>query len=78
MSWRFRRRVALIPGLRLNLSRSGASLSIGHRGGWLTSGPHGRRRVTVGLPGSGLYWTESIAPGSPGAAISTASRSSWC
>jgi hypothetical protein len=58
MAWRFYRRVSLIPGLRANLSKSGVSLSIGHRGLWYTLGPH-RRRVTVGLPGSGLYWTKS-------------------
>jgi len=59
MVLRFYRRVSLIPGLRVNLSRSGASLSIGHRGLWYTIGHH-RRRVTVGLPGTGLYWTEKI------------------
>ncbi len=61
MGLRFSRRLSLIPGLRLNLSKSGASLSIGHRGAWYTVGPQGRR-VTVGLPGSGLYWTEHVPP----------------
>jgi len=32
------RRVRLLPGLRVNLSRSGASVSIGWRGAWLTAG----------------------------------------
>jgi hypothetical protein len=35
------------------LNKSGASLSIGHRGFWYTVGPRGRR-ATVGLPGSGV------------------------
>jgi hypothetical protein len=40
------------------LSKSGASLSVGRRGGWFTIGPRGRR-ATVGLPGTGLFfWTE--------------------
>ena len=52
----------LIPGLRVSFSKSGASLSIGHRGLWYTFGPHGRRRATLGLPGTGLYWTETIPP----------------
>ena len=63
MPLRFYRRVSLIPGLRLNASRGGLSLSIGHRGAWYTIGPHGHRRVTLGLPGSGLFWTEQIPPG---------------
>jgi hypothetical protein len=65
MALRFTRRVSLVPGLRLNASRGGLSLSIGHRGGWYTPGPHGRRRVTLGLTGSGLFWTEQIPPGLP-------------
>ena len=67
MSLRLYRRVSLIPGLRLNASRAGLSLSIGHRDAWLTFGSHGRRRATFGLPGSGLFWTETDPP-SPRAA----------
>src|SRR5580692_99079 len=43
------------------LSRSGPSLSIGHRGGWFTIGPRGRR-ATVGFPGMALFWTERDSP----------------
>jgi Protein of unknown function (DUF4236) len=57
MTLRFWRRVRLAPGLRLNLSKSGASVSVGRRGAWLTSGPRGQR-VTVGATGTGLFWTE--------------------
>jgi Protein of unknown function (DUF4236) len=57
MGLRYHRRLSLLPGLRINLSRSGASVSIGHRGAWVTVG-HGQRRVTVGLPGTGLSYTE--------------------
>jgi Protein of unknown function (DUF4236) len=61
MSFRFYRRVSLIPGLRLNASRSGLSLSIGGRGAWYTVGARGRR-VSLGLPGTGLFWTEHVPP----------------
>jgi hypothetical protein len=64
MGLRFWRRVRIIPGLRLNASRSGLSLSVGHRGAWYTVGPNGRR-VSLGLPGSGLFWTERIPPHRP-------------
>ncbi len=64
MGFRFSRRVRLIPGLRVNLSKSGASLSIGHRGAWYTIGPRGRR-ATIGLPGTGLFWTERYPPAAP-------------
>lgn len=55
--FRFQRRVQLIPGVRMNLSKSGASLSFGVRGAHYTVGPRGRR-VTVGIPGTGLYYSE--------------------
>ena len=61
MPLRFTGHVSLIPGLRVTFSKSGASLSIGHRGAWYTVGPRGRR-VSVGLPGTGLYWTEQSPP----------------
>ncbi len=64
MGLRFTRRVSIIPGLRINLSKSGASLSIGHRGAWYTVSPRGRR-ATVGLPGTGLFWTERYPPAAP-------------
>ncbi|MGD0640073.1 MAG: DUF4236 domain-containing protein [Roseiarcus sp.] len=64
MGFRFHRRISIIPGLRVNLSKSGASLSIGHRGAWYTIGPHGRR-VTLGLPGTGLSWTETVSRAAP-------------
>jgi uncharacterized protein DUF4236 len=64
MGFRFTRRLSIIPGLRVNLSKSGASLSIGHRGAWYTVGPRGRR-ATLGIPGSGLYYTENIPPSAP-------------
>jgi Protein of unknown function (DUF4236) len=49
---RFSRRVPLIPGLRMNFSRRGASLSIGHRGIRYAVGLRSRR-LSVGLPGTG-------------------------
>lgn len=56
MGFRFRRSFKIIPGVRLNLSGSGASVSLGPRGLHYTIGPHGTR-TTVGLPGSGVSWT---------------------
>lgn len=64
MTLRFHRRLGVIPGLRLNFSLSGPSVSIGRRGVWYTIGPRGRR-LTVGAPGTGLYWTESYPPAAP-------------
>lgn len=57
MGFRFHRSVRLLPGLRLNLSRSGVSASVGRRGAWLTLGRRGVR-ATVGIPGTGISYSE--------------------
>jgi hypothetical protein len=55
MGFRFRRRLRIFPGLYLNVSKSGATTSIGGRGATLNLSKRGTR-TTVGLPGSGLSW----------------------
>lgn len=56
MSFRFWRRIRIAPGVTLNLSKSTASLSFGPRGAKYTVSPRGNRS-TVGLPGTGLFYT---------------------
>ncbi len=56
MGFRFFRRMKILPGLTLNLSKSGPSLSFGPRGAKVTVGRRGVRR-TVGIPGTGLFYT---------------------
>lgn len=60
MSFRFWRRIKIAPGLTLNLSKSGGSLSFGPRGAKLTVGPRGTRG-TLGLPGTGLFYTTTLS-----------------
>ena len=55
-NFRFYRRLHLFPGLSLNLSKSGPSVTVGMRGAHLTFGRRGVTR-TVGLPGTGIYYT---------------------
>lgn len=57
MGFRFRRSVKVLPGVRLNLSGSGPSVSFGGRGFHYTVGSKGTR-VTAGIPGTGLSWSE--------------------
>lgn len=56
--FRFRRSVKIAPGVRLNFSKSGVSTSVGTRGARVTFG-HGKVRQTVGIPGTGLGYTET-------------------
>lgn len=56
MGWNFRRRITLLPGIRLNIGKTGASVSFGVRGLRSTIGKRGAT-TTVGVPGSGLSYT---------------------
>jgi len=58
MSARVCRTFRLLPGARLNVSKSGISASIDLLGARLTHGPRGTR-TTVGLPWAGDRYTES-------------------
>ncbi len=59
MGWRFRRTMKILPGVRLNFSRSGVSWTIGPRGLHLTLGGRTGPRTTVGVPGSGISYTKT-------------------
>ena len=64
-NFRFYRRVSIFPGLSVNLSKSGPSLTVGMRGAHMTFGSSGVTR-TVGIPGTGLsYRTSSTARRTP-------------
>jgi hypothetical protein len=56
MGFRFSRRIRILPGVWLNLSKSGVSTSNGGRGAWSTFGKRGTR-TTVGIPGTGISYT---------------------
>ena len=56
MGFRFQKRIKLMPGVTINVSKSGLSTSIGTKGARVTYG-HGQKRTTVGLPGTGISHT---------------------
>ena len=53
--WRFQKRKRVAPGVRLNLSKSGAGLSFGPRGARVSVGPRGLG-AAVTLLGTGLTY----------------------
>ncbi len=59
MGFRFRRSIRLGKGLRINISKSGTSLSVGHRGATVNFGPKGER-VTLALPGTGISYSQTV------------------
>ena len=65
MGFRFRKLLKITPGVWLNLSKSGTSLSVGGKGLTFNIGKKGTR-ATVGLPGSGLSYSTYEPHAEPG------------
>src|SRR5262249_46619905 len=61
MGFRFQKSIRLAKGLKINLSKTGASLSIGGRGATVNLSKRGAK-VTAGLPGTGISWSETVKP----------------
>lgn len=59
MGLRFRRSWSVIPGVRFNMGLRSGSLSFGGRGLHYTVGTSGSR-ITAGIPGTGLFWTQKL------------------
>lgn len=59
--FRFRKTISVLPGVKVNLSKTGVSTSVGGKGATLNVG-HGKKNVTFGIPGTGLsYRTQASA-----------------
>jgi hypothetical protein len=56
MGWSFRKRIKIAPGIRLNVSKSGISTSIGGKGFTYNT----RGRVTASIPGTGIRFTHNV------------------
>lgn len=62
--FRFRKSFKIVPGIRLNVSKTGTSWSIGPRGAKLNF-KDGKVRGTAGIPGTGLSYTSQLCGSSP-------------
>ena len=59
MGLNFRKSISLGKGLKLNLSKSGPSVSFGKSGFRQSINLKGQARTTVGIPGTGIYYTKN-------------------
>ena len=57
--FRFRRSFKIAPGIRWNLGKRSSSISFGGKGFHYTVGGPRGSRTTVGIPGTGLSYTET-------------------
>lgn len=59
MGLKFRKSVKIAPGVRLNVSKKSASVSVGGKGFHKTFSTTGKTTTTVGIPGTGLSYSKT-------------------
>jgi hypothetical protein len=62
MGFRFQRRIKVLRGISVNVSKSGVGVSVGGRGFHTGIDSKGRRYTSASLPGTGLSWREYRKP----------------
>lgn len=62
MSFRYRKSIKLLPGVRLNIGKRGTSFTLGRRGASVNVGRQSSH-LNVGIPGSGLSYRTSLDDG---------------
>ncbi len=70
MGFRFQKRISILPGVRINLSKSGVSTSLGPRGADVNIGKDGVT-ANAGIPGTGLSYRQKVGGASAGAGATT-------
>lgn len=60
MGFRFQKRFGVLPGVKVNLSKTRVSTSIGGKGMGVNIGPDGKPIVTVGIPGTGMSYRQQL------------------
>ncbi|HET6323018.1 MAG TPA: DUF4236 domain-containing protein [Hyphomicrobium sp.] len=61
--FRFRKQIGVTRGVKVNVSKSRVSTSLGGKGATINVGADGRRMVTLGIPGTGMsYRTPLTGP----------------
>lgn len=66
MGLRFRKSFKIAPGVKLNLNKKSAGITFGGKGAHFTMNTKGKNTTSVGVPGSGLYYTSTSGGGSTG------------
>ena len=61
MGWNFRKSVKIAPGVKVNFSKRGTSISVGPKGYKVSVNSKGKVHQTTSIPGTGLYSRKKIA-----------------
>ncbi|HHW36482.1 MAG TPA: DUF4236 domain-containing protein [Bacillales bacterium] len=60
MGLRFRKSIKIAPGVRLNVGKKSMGLSVGGKGLRYSVNTNGQRRATAGIPGTGIYYIQTL------------------
>lgn len=60
MSLRFCRSITICKGVRINFGKTGTNVSFRTKGMHYTVNTNGKRTASIGVPGIGLYYSETI------------------
>lgn len=66
MGFKFRKSFKIAPGVKVNLNKKSAGVTFGGKGFHYTVNSKGKRTSSVGIPGSGLYYTTTSGGGNSG------------
>ena len=62
MAWNYRKRIKILPGVHLNVSKKGVSTTFGVRGASITTSKRGTY-LNTSIPGTGIYKRQKISGG---------------
>jgi len=60
MGLRFHKSISIAPGVKLNINKGSVGISVGKKGAHVSMNSKGQKNVTVGIPGTGLSYTQSL------------------
>ena len=59
MGLRFRKSISILPGVKINFGKTGASISAGVPGFRKTIHTSGKVTTSLGIPGTGIYYVDT-------------------
>lgn len=60
MGFRFRKSMKIAPGVHLNFNKGSTSVTFGGKGAKYTVSSSGKKTASVGLPGTGISYSETV------------------